>query len=168
MNVFGFVGYSGSGKTTLIEQLIPRLAAGGQRVSLIKHTHHDFDLDKPGKDSHRFRTAGAGQVLLAGAQRWALMTELRGAPEPSLEAYLAELGDCDWVLVEGFKASQLPKIEVHRPATGKEMLWPTLENVLAVASDVPVQTHLPRLDLNDVDAVAKFVVDFFKSKHSGV
>ena len=159
MKVFGIAGYSGSGKTTLIEQLIPRLTARGLRVSVIKHAHHSFDIDRPGKDSYRHREAGASEVMLTGAQRWALLHELRDEAEPSLEEYLRHFSPCDLVLVEGFKYEAVPKLEVHRPANGKPPLWPENEHVVAVASDEPVKTHLPVLDLNDVEAIACFVVD---------
>lgn len=158
MRVFGFAGYSGSGKTTLIEKLIPLLRARGLSVSLIKHTHHGFDIDKPGKDSYRFRAAGAGEVMLAGEQRWALMRELRDEAQPSLAQLLDKLSPCDLVLVEGFKSAELPKIEVHRPATGHPMILDTYPNVVAVASDAALDVSVPVLDLNDVAAVARFVL----------
>ncbi|MDQ5903238.1 MAG: molybdopterin-guanine dinucleotide biosynthesis adapter protein [Pseudomonadota bacterium] len=159
MKVFGVAGFSGSGKTTLIEQLIPRLTARGLRVSVIKHAHHGFDIDRPGKDSYRHREAGASEVMLTGAQRWALLHELRDEPEPTLNEYLARFSPCDLVLVEGFKNEPVPKLEVYRPANGKPPLWPDNPNVVAVASDEPIKTHLPVLDLNDIDAIATFVVD---------
>jgi len=156
--VFGIAGFSGSGKTTLIEQLIPRLTARGLKVSVIKHAHHGFDIDRPGKDSYRHREAGASEVMLTGAQRWALLHELRDEPEPTLDEYLAHFSPCDLVLVEGFKNEPVPKLEVYRPANGKPPLWPENPNVVAVATDEPVKTHLPVLDLNDIDAIAEFVV----------
>lgn len=156
--VFGFAGWSGSGKTTLIEQLIPRFVAHGLRVSLIKHAHHGFDIDKPGKDSYRHREAGATEVLITSAQRWVLMHELRDAPEPTLAEQLDRMSACDLVLVEGFKRADIPKLEVHRPAVGKPLLHPDDPNIVAVASDAPVRTSLPVLDLNDYDAIASFVV----------
>ncbi|MFA7291387.1 MAG: molybdopterin-guanine dinucleotide biosynthesis protein B [Rhodocyclaceae bacterium] len=158
MKIFGIAGYSGSGKTTLIEQLIPRLIACGLRVSVIKHAHHSFDIDRPGKDSFRHREAGASEVMLTGAQRWALLHELRDEPEPTLEEYLQHFSPCDLVLVEGFKHEAVPKLEVYRPANGKPPLWPENPHVVAVATDEPVKTHLPVLDLNDVDAIASFVI----------
>lgn len=160
MKVFGFAGWSGAGKTTLIEQLIPRLVARGLRVSLIKHAHHAFDVDKPGKDSWRHRHAGATEVLLSSGNRWALMHELRGAPEPGLEEQLARLSPCDLVLVEGYKRAPIPKLEIHRPAVGKPLLHPDDPHVVAVATDAPLALPLPRLDLNDADAVAAFVLDY--------
>lgn len=158
MKVFGIAGFSGSGKTTLIEQLIPRLTARGLKVSVIKHAHHGFDIDRPGKDSYRHRAAGASEVMLTGCERWALLHELRDEPEPALDEYLAHFSPCDLVLVEGFKNDPVPKLEVYRPANGKPPLWPENPNVVAVATDAPVRTHLPVLDLNDIDAIAGFVV----------
>jgi molybdopterin-guanine dinucleotide biosynthesis protein B len=158
MRVFGFAGYSGSGKTTLIEQLIPRLTARGLRVSIVKHAHHAFDIDRPGKDSWRHREAGAAEVLITSAHRWVLMHELRGEPEPDLATQLAQMSPCDLVLVEGYKFADVPKLEVHRPSTGKALLHPEDPNIVAVAADAPVRTTLPILDLNDYDAVAAFVV----------
>ncbi|MEC5387053.1 molybdopterin-guanine dinucleotide biosynthesis protein B [Uliginosibacterium sp. H3] len=160
--VFGFAGYSGAGKTTLIEQLIPLLAADGLRVSLVKHTHHGFDIDKPGKDSWRFRKAGAQEVMLAGAQRWALMHELSNQAEPVLADLLGHMSACDVVLVEGFRSVEIPKMEVYRPSTGHAMIHPVFPNVVAVASDaaIDVPAHLPLLDLNDVPAIAGFVKRF--------
>ena len=157
--VFGIAGFSGSGKTTLIEQLIPRLTARGLKVSVIKHAHHGFDIDRPGKDSYRHREAGASEVMLTGAQRWALLHELRDEREPTLDEYLAHFSPCDLVLVEGFKQEPIPKLEVYRPENGKPPLWPDNPNVVAVATDEPIKTHLPVLDLNDIDAIAAFVVD---------
>jgi len=160
MKVFGFAGWSGSGKTTLIEQLIPLLRGRGLRVSLIKHTHHGFDLDRPGKDSHRFRTAGAAEVILAGVQRWALMSEVDESVPPTLEELLARLGPCDLVLVEGFKTADLPKIEVYRPAVGKPFFHEDCPGVLAIASDVPLVAGLPVLDLNNPPEIADFVLNY--------
>ena len=120
--VFGFAGFSGSGKTTLIERVIPLLVARGVRVALIKHAHHDFDIDKPGKDSHRHREAGATEVLVSGGKRWALMHELRDETEPGLADLMAHLSPCDLVLVEGFKHDPVPKLEVHRPARARSPL----------------------------------------------
>ncbi len=160
MKVFGFAGYSGSGKTTLIERLIPRFTARGLRVSLIKHTHHNFDVDQPGKDSWRHRQAGAGEVLLTCDSRWVLMHELRGAPEASLEQQLAVLSPCDLVLVEGFKTTPIAKLEIHRPAHGRPPIWPENSSVVAVASDEKIACPLPLLDLNDPDAIVQFILDY--------
>lgn len=161
MKVFGIAGYSGSGKTTLLEKLLPRFTALGLRVSVIKHAHHNFDVDKPGKDSYRHREAGASEVLLASSARWVLMNELRGAPEPTLEACLQHMSPCDLILVEGFKNDPIPKLEVHRPANGKPPLWPGNPHVVAVASDVALDAlpgHLPMLDLNDADVIVRFIL----------
>ena len=160
MKVFGFAGYSGSGKTTLIEQLIPRFVAMGLKVSLIKHAHHGFDIDRPGKDSYRHREAGASEVLLTSDRRWVLMHELRGEREPTLEEQLRLLSPCDLALVEGYKSNDLiPKLEVYRPAIGKPPIHPGHPNIVAVASDAKVDTLLPQLDINDPDAIARFIVD---------
>lgn len=158
MKVFGFAGYSGSGKTTLIEQLIPHFVLEGLTVSLIKHAHAGFDIDRPGKDSFRLREAGCTEVLLTSNNRWVLMHELRGQPAPSLEDQIAVLGPCDLVLVEGFKASAIPKVEIHRPSHDRPLLYPDNPHVVAVATDVPMELPLPRLDLNDVEAVAGFIL----------
>ena len=158
MKVFGFAGYSGSGKTTLIERLIPLIRARGFGVSLIKHTHHGFDIDKPGKDSFRFREAGASEVLLAGGQRWALMHELHDEAEPTLDDQLARLAQVDLVLVEGFRTTQIPKIEVFRPDAGHELLYARFPNVIAIASDTPLEVPLPQLNLNDPAAIAAFIL----------
>lgn len=168
MKVFGFAGYSGSGKTTLIEQLIPRFIARGLKVSLIKHAHHGFDIDKPGKDSWRHREAGCSEVLLTSDQRWVLMHELRGAVRPTLEEHIDSLSPCDLVLVEGYKSNELiPKLEVYRPSTGKPPIHPDHPNIVAVASDAPVQTSLPVLDINDVDAIARFIMRYLELERTG-
>lgn len=160
MRVFGFAGWSGSGKTTLIEQLIPRLVAGGLRVSLVKHAHHAFDVDAPGKDSWRHRQAGCAEVLVSSRLRWALMHELRGEPELTLTEALGHLSACDLALVEGYKAAPIPKLEVWRPAVGKPRLHPGDGHVLAVATDTPAALEavaLPVFGLDDHDAIATFV-----------
>ena len=162
-NVFGFAGFSGSGKTTLIEQLIPRFNARGMRVSLIKHAHHSFDVDQPGKDSYRHRQAGASEVLVTSEQRWVLMHELRGEREPVLAEQLLRLSPCDLILVEGYKSAVLPKIEVHRPAQGQPLLHPQDRNIVAVAADGPVATGLPTLDLNQPDDIVRFILDYLKT-----
>ncbi|PKO86894.1 MAG: molybdopterin-guanine dinucleotide biosynthesis protein B [Betaproteobacteria bacterium HGW-Betaproteobacteria-12] len=158
MKVIGFAGWSGSGKTTLVEQVIGRLEARGLTVSLIKHAHHEFDIDYPGKDSWRHRHAGSREVLVTSAKRWTLMHELRGRPELTLDEALAQLSPCDVVLVEGFKRAPIPKIEVYRAANGKPPLFPDDPHVIAVACDEPVATALPQLDLNQPAAVADFIV----------
>lgn len=158
MKVFGFAGYSGSGKTTLIEQLIPRFVGRGVRVSLIKHAHHTFDVDQPGKDSYRHRHAGAGEVLVTSSRRWVLMHELRGGPEPSFEEQMKHLSPCDLVLIEGFKFAPIPKLEVWRAVTGEPLLHPNDAHIVAVASDAKVDTKLPLLDLNDSERIANFIL----------
>jgi molybdopterin-guanine dinucleotide biosynthesis adapter protein len=160
MKVFGFAGYSGSGKTTLIEQLIPRFVLEGLKVSLIKHAHHDFDIDRPGKDSYRHREAGATEVMITGGHRWVLLHELRGAPEPDLKQQLARLAPCDLVLVEGFKFHPIPKLEVYRRETGKPLLFPDDRFVVAVASDSRLETALPQFQIDDADAIAEFILDY--------
>ena len=159
MKIMGFAGSSGSGKTTLIEKLVPLLVGRGLKVSLIKHAHRGFDVDQPGKDSYRHRQAGAAEVLLTSSQRWVLMHELRGAPEPRLEEQLKHLAPCDVVLIEGFKHAAVPKIEVWRSATGEPLLHAGDPHFVAVASDVPLETQLPRFDLDDVPAIAEFVLE---------
>jgi molybdopterin-guanine dinucleotide biosynthesis protein B len=160
MRVFGFAGWSGSGKTTLIEALVPRLVARGLAVSLVKHAHHDFDIDQPGKDSYRHREAGCTEVLVSSAVRYALIHELRGAPELALGDALRRLGACDLALVEGWKRAPIPKLEVWREAVDKPRLAPGDPWVRAVATDAPerLETPLPVFDLRDVDAIATFVV----------
>jgi molybdopterin-guanine dinucleotide biosynthesis protein B len=162
MKTIGFIGYSNSGKTTLIEKLIPLLIGRGLSVSAVKNAHHGFDMDRPGKDSYRYREAGASQVLIATSQRWALLTETPEAPAP-LETLLAQLAPCDLVLVEGFKSEgQVPRIEVRRTTSTEPPLFPRDANVVAVAADCPVPGALERgisvLDLNDPAAIAAFVV----------
>ena len=164
MRVFGFAGGSGSGKTTLIEQLIPRLKAGGLVVSLIKEAHRKFDVDQPGNDSWRHRRAGCTEVLLTGGNRWALMHELRGAGELSLDGALAHLSPCDLVLVEGFKASPSPKIEVWRAEVRRPSLHPDDPHILAIATDSPealgpTSRDLPILALGDYDGIATLVAN---------
>jgi len=162
LKVFGFAGYSGAGKTTLIENLIPRFVLEGLVVSLIKHAHHGFDIDRPGKDSYRHREAGCSEVLLTSDQRWVLMHELRGRREPALEDQLAILSPCDLALVEGYKASAIPKLEVHRPAHGRPLMFPENPHIVALASDVPIETSLPLFDLNDYDRIAGFVMTYLQ------
>ncbi len=162
MRLFGIAGYSGSGKTTLLERLLPRMTARGLRVSVLKHAHHHFDIDRPGKDSFRHRAAGAREVLLASGARWVLMNELRGAAEPTLAEYVAHFSPCDLVFVEGFKQEAIPKLEVYRPANGKPPLWPDSPHIVAVATDAApsllLPAHLVRLDLNDTEAIVRFIL----------
>ena len=169
MKVFGFAGWSGSGKTTLVERLLPEFTARGLRVSVIKHAHHGFDLDKPGKDSWRHREAGATQVLMLSSDRWVLMHELRGAPEPTLDEQLLLLEPCDLVLIEGYKAAAVPKLEIHRPSHGKPPLWPESPHVVAVASDVGAEElalgcPLPVLPINEPARIAEFILDFLDAR----
>jgi len=164
MRIFGFAGWSGSGKTTLIEQIIPRIVARGLTVSLVKHAHHRFEVDHPGKDSYRHRHAGCREVLVTSGVRWALMHELRGGPELSALEAVARLSPCDLALVEGFKGEPIPKLEVWRADLGKPLLHPADANILAVATDSPDRlpaeslARLPVLALDDYDAAATFVV----------
>lgn len=160
MRIIGLAGWSGAGKTTLLVKLIPALTARGVSVSTLKHAHHHFDVDKPGKDSFQHREAGARQVLVASENRWALMTELRGAPEPPLRALIAQLAPVDLVIVEGFKRDPHPKIEVHRAANGKPWLHPEVPGIAAAAADTPAPHALPRADLDDVEAVAALALRF--------
>jgi molybdopterin-guanine dinucleotide biosynthesis protein B len=158
LKVFGFAAYSGNGKTTLIEKLIPLMVARGIQVSVIKHAHHDFDVDRQGKDSHRHRQAGATEVLVGSAARWALMHELRGASEPELSYLLKRLSPCDLVLVEGYKNEPMPKMEVYRQAAGTPLLYPLDPCIIALAADAPVVTNLPVFGLNDHAGIAAFIL----------
>ncbi|NWG25876.1 MAG: molybdopterin-guanine dinucleotide biosynthesis protein B [Pseudorhodoplanes sp.] len=154
MRIIGLAGWSGSGKTTLLTKVIPHLTARGKRVSTLKHAHHNFDVDRPGKDSFEHRSAGATEVLVVSAKRWALMHELRGEPEPPLRELLGKLAGADIVLIEGFKRESFPKVEVHRAENGKPLLHPDDPWIVAVAADCPLpQATVPVIDLNDVDAV---------------
>ena len=161
MRIFGFAGWSGSGKTTLIEQVIPRFVAHGWRVALIKHAHHAFDIDRPGKDSYRHRHAGCTEVLITSGIRWALMHELRGEGELSLDDALARLSPSDLVLVEGWKTSPIPKLEVFRAGLGKPLLYRNDPHIVGIATDdagaLPAGIQLPVLALDDYDAIATFV-----------
>jgi len=158
MKIFGFAGWSGSGKTTLIEKLIPIFVVRGLSVSLIKHAHHTFDVDQPGKDSYRHRHAGCGEVLVSSSRRWALVHELRGAPEPGFAALLERLSPCDLVLIEGFKRERVPKLEVYRAATGEPLLHPEDRDIVAIAADRRLDTKLPQFDLDDAPGIAGFVL----------
>lgn len=158
MKLLGLTGWSGSGKTVLLTALIPLFRARGLSVSTIKHAHHGFDLDQPGKDSWRHRQAGASEVLIGSARRWALLHELDG-PEPTLPELLARMSPVDLVLVEGFKANPHPKIEVFRPTLGREPLWPGREDIVAVAADAPLPAcDRPVLDLNAPSAIADWAL----------
>jgi molybdopterin-guanine dinucleotide biosynthesis protein MobB len=158
--VIGLAGWSGSGKTTLLAKLIPVFTARGLTVSTIKHAHHDFDIDQPGKDSWVHRQAGATEVLVASDRRFALMRELRDEPEPSLGDLLARLSPVDLVIVEGFKRDPHPKIEIHRPELGKPPLYPDDDWIVAIASPLPVPgAPVPCLPLHDPHAIADFILE---------
>ena len=159
MKIFGIAGYSGAGKTTLIEKLLPALRAHGLKVSVIKHAHHEFDIDRPGKDSYRVREAGASEVMITGGWRWALLHELRDEAEPSLANYLSHFSACDLVLVEGFKHEPIPKLEVHRLATGRPPMFPDNPHVVALVTDAAPATALPCFGLDDAAAIAAFVIE---------
>ncbi len=164
MKVVGFAGYSGSGKTTLVERLIPALKARGLRVSVVKHAHHRFDIDHPGKDTFRHREAGAFEVVIASRRRLALMREFEVEAELGVHQLIAELHDgVDWVLVEGFRGSDLPKIEVWRVAAGHPVRYPDDDFIVALATDspgaLPESPLRPVLDLNDAEAMARWLVD---------
>jgi len=159
MRIIGLAGWSGSGKTTLITKLIPRLIARGIRVSTLKHAHHGFDLDQPGKDSFFHRAAGATEVIISSAKRWAILHELREEPEWDLRGLVAKMSPVDLVLVEGFKRDAFPKLEIYRVANGKPLIHPEDPHIIAVASDVALpQVKLPMIDLNDIEAIADLLL----------
>ena len=159
MRIIGLAGWSGSGKTTLLTRVIPRLAARGLTVSTVKHAHHSFDVDQPGKDSHSHRLAGATEVLVGSAARWALVHELRGSPEPMLPALLAKLAPVDLVIIEGYKRELHPKLEVHRATVGKRLLQPEDPAIVAIASDQPLPgAAVPVVALDDVEAIADILL----------
>ncbi|HEY1502957.1 MAG TPA: molybdopterin-guanine dinucleotide biosynthesis protein B [Stellaceae bacterium] len=169
MHVFGLAGWSGSGKTTLMTRLLPALIQRGVSVSTIKHAHHAFDVDQPGKDSYRHREAGATEVMVSSENRWALMHELRGNTEPALEQLLRYMSPVDLVIVEGFKRASLPKLEVYRAVVGKPLLAPADSDIIAVASDLPVAGlgELPRFALDDVGAIAGFIIAHLRIAAAG-
>jgi molybdopterin-guanine dinucleotide biosynthesis protein B len=158
MKVIGISGYSGSGKTTLIERVIPELVVEGFKVSLIKHAHHEFDIDQPGKDSWRHRQAGATEVLITSNRRWALMHEMRNEEEPSLAQQLEHLAPCDVVIIEGYKNEIVPKIEVHRAASNKPLLFSGDANIVALATDELLATSLPQFGIDDAEGIAQFII----------
>ncbi|WP_323794685.1 molybdopterin-guanine dinucleotide biosynthesis protein B [Nisaea sp.] len=161
MKIFGLVGWSGSGKTTLLVKLLPELVARGVRVSTMKHAHHAFDVDKPGKDSFEHRAAGASEVLVTSANRWALMHENRGTPEPTIEELVQHMSPVDLLIIEGFKDHAHDKMEIYRAATGKSLIQPNDPLIRAVASDGPVAAAtVPVLDLNDIAGLADYILDF--------
>ena len=157
MRVFGVIGWKNAGKTTLMERLVAEITRRGFSVSTIKHAHHTFDVDHQGKDSWRHREAGAREVLVAASQRWALMSELRGADEPALAELLARMDPVDLVLIEGYKRDSHPKVEVHRAATGHPLIAPGDPTVRAIACDSALATDRPLLDLDDITAIADFI-----------
>ena len=163
MRIIGLAGWSGSGKTTLITKLIPSLLARGLRVSTLKHAHHGFDLDKPGKDSFVHRTAGATEVIISSAKRWAILHELREEPEWNMADLVAKMSPVDLVLVEGFKRDAFPKLEIHRAENGKPLLYPDDPHIVAVACDGPLPDAKIRVvDLNDIEAIADLLLKHAK------
>ncbi len=164
MKIFGLAGWSGSGKTTLMVRLLPEIVGRGHTVSTIKHAHHSFEIDTPGKDSFEHRGAGATEVMISGGMRWALMHENRDAGEPVINDLLRHMTPVDLVMVEGFKSYDHPKLEVHRPATGKPLICHEDSHIVAVASDAALAgLAVPALDLNDIPAIADFILE-----HSGL
>jgi len=159
MRIIGLAGWSGSGKTTLITKVIPRLNARGLKVSTLKHAHHGFDIDHPGKDSFFHRAAGATEVIISSAKRFAILHELRDEPEWHLPALLSKISPVDLVLIEGYKRDNFPKLEIHRAENGKPLLQPDDPHIVAIASDRPVPSaKVPVVDLNDVDAIADLLL----------
>jgi molybdopterin-guanine dinucleotide biosynthesis adapter protein len=159
MEIFGLAGYSSSGKTTLMVRLLPILTSRGLEVSTLKHAHHGFDVDQPGKDSHRHRAAGAREVMVSSANRWALMHELRGAPEADVESLINHRTPVDLLIIEGFKRHPHAKLECHRGETGKPLLAAEDATIVALASDRPVPgLSIPRFALDDVEAIAGFIM----------
>ena len=160
MKIFGIAGYSGSGKTTLIERLVPLFTRVGLRVSLIKHAHHSFDVDHPGRDSYRHREAGCSEVVVVSEKRWVVVHELRGEPEPSLAEQIGRVSPCDLLLVEGYKHHAMPKLEIWRKENAKPLLYPEDKHVVAIASDAALEARLPRFDLNDYDGIGDFILSY--------
>ena len=161
MRIIGLAGWSGSGKTTLIKKLIPSLIARGSSVSTLKHAHHGFDLDQPGKDSFFHRAAGATEVIISSARRWAILHELREEPEWDLPALVAKMSPVDLVLVEGFKRDALPKLEIHRADNGKPLIHPDDPHIVAIAADIALpQAKIPVIDLNNVEAIADLLLKY--------
>jgi molybdopterin-guanine dinucleotide biosynthesis adapter protein len=160
MKVIGIAGWSGAGKTTLISRVIPYLRQQDLRVSVIKHAHHEFDVDVPGKDSWVHRQSGAEEVLVSSAKRWALMHELRGAGEPELPELLKKMSSVDLVVIEGFKSEPHPRIEVYRKASGKPPLFPDDPAIVGIATDVAIKTTLPVADVEDIPAVAAMMCKY--------
>ncbi len=159
--ILGIAGYSGSGKTTLLEKVIPLLRQHGLRISVIKHAHHNFDIDRPGKDSFRHREAGAQEVLIVSGHRWALMHELRDEPEPTLDELVQRLSPCDLLLVEGYKFSAIPKLEVHRTETGHPLLYPNDPQIIAVVTDSKEPLPVATLDIDAPQQVTDHILTYF-------
>jgi molybdopterin-guanine dinucleotide biosynthesis protein B len=159
VNIIGIVGWKNCGKTTLASAVIRELSSRGLTVNSIKHAHHGVDVDQPGTDSYQHRDAGAREVILAGGRRFAIMHELRGADEPTLDELLARLGPCDWVVVEGFKTHSHPKIEVHREECTRAPLYPGDASIIAVAADYSADFSGPVFDVNDIPAIADFILN---------
>lgn len=165
--VLGFAAYSGTGKTALLVKLLPLLKSQGLMVAMIKHAHHDFDIDKPGKDSYELRKAGADQILIASDKRLALIEERRAEPELEYLLTRLDIGNLDLILVEGFRHAAYPKIELHRPSLGNDLIYPDDENVIAVASDVDVDTgRLPLLNINSPEEIVEFVIQWMSKKNN--
>ena len=161
MKIFGLAGWSGSGKTTLMVRLLPELVGRGHTVSTIKHAHHSFEIDTPGKDSFEHRSAGATEVMITGGMRWALMHENRDAGEPVIEDLLRHMTPVDLLMVEGFKTYDHPKLEVHRLATGKPLICREDDRIVALASDEAIEgLAIPVLNLNDIPAIADFIIAY--------
>lgn len=158
MRIYGVVGWKNAGKTGLMERLVTEITGRGFSISTVKHAHHSFDVDHPGKDSHRHRVAGAREVLLASRNRFALMHEMRGDDEPTLDALLTKLSPVDLVLVEGYKRDTHPKIEAHRAVTGNPLIAPDDPTIRAIASDVALSSDRPVFDLNDTVVIADFIL----------
>jgi molybdopterin-guanine dinucleotide biosynthesis adapter protein len=159
MRIIGLAGWSGAGKTTLIAKLIPAIISRGLSVSTIKHAHHGFDVDLPGKDSHTHRTAGASEVLVSSTARFALVHELRGAAEPTLAELLAKLAPVDLVIIEGYKRDAHPKLEVHRAVTAKPLIYPDDPHVVAIAADQPLKAPIPWVSLDDIGGIAGLLLE---------
>jgi molybdopterin-guanine dinucleotide biosynthesis protein B len=157
MKKFGLAGWSGSGKTRLMMRLLPELIGRGYSVSTIKHAHHNFDIDKPGKDSFEHRRAGASEVMVSSEKRWALMHEHRTALQPNAEALIAEMTPVDLILIEGFKDDTHPKLEIHRARSEKPLLYLNDPNIVAIATEKPLETNLPQLHIEDILSIADFI-----------
>jgi len=168
--VLGFAAFSGTGKTTLLRQLLPLLKARGLRIGMIKHAHHRFEIDIPGKDSYELRKAGANQMLITSGHRWALMVDREVEDDPKLQEAINQLNqsELDLILVEGFKHETFPKIELHRPAVGKPLIYPNDPDIIAVATDgdLPEDIELPVLDINNAQGIADFVLSRFLALQS--